>query len=148
MISNLTRPTALAVVAFFGMLAIPGCTGQSLGPVEGTLMMNGKPLANVQVEFMPEANGPRSTGVTNQEGKYRLATDDQRTGAVVGRQRIVLHDLQIYDDKPPAPGESPKRDIIPVRPSRFPPRYGNPASTPLKKEVKSSPNTIDLEVTP
>src|SRR5262249_40201826 len=121
---------------------------QALGPVEGTLKMNGKPLANVQVEFLPEANGPRSVGVTDPEGKYQLTTDDNRPGALVGTHRVVLNDLQIYDDKPLAPGEKMKRDIVPVRSPRFPARYSNAGNTPLKKEVKSSPNTIDLEVTP
>jgi hypothetical protein len=136
------------VVAAFGFLTAGGCGGPSLGPVEGTLRMNGKPLANVMVEFLPEADGPRSSGVTDPEGKYRLKTIDDRPGAMVGTHRVVLNDLQIYDDKPPAPGEKKKKDIIPVRPSRLPPRYAEVANTPLKKEVHAAPNTIDLEVTP
>jgi hypothetical protein len=134
-------------VTTFALLAA-GCGGSTLSPVEGTLKMNGKPLANVQVEFLPEANGPRSTGVTDQEGRYRLRTDDQRTGALVATHRVVLTDLQIFDDSSPAPGEKGKRDILPVRPSRLPPRYANIANTPLKKQVQSGPNAIDLEVTP
>jgi hypothetical protein len=142
------RRTCLATVTVFGLVTVYGCGGQMFGPVEGILKMNGKPLANVQVEFLPEANGPRSMGVTDPEGKYQLTTIDNRPGALVGTHRVVLSDLQIYDDKPLPPGEKMKRDIVPIRPARFSSRYSNAGNTPLKKEVKSSPNTIDLEVTP
>jgi hypothetical protein len=134
---------ALAVV---GLLAVAGCGGDPrLEPVEGTLRLNGKPLANVQVEFLPEANGPRSRGVTDQDGHYRLATDGQKSGATVGSHRVLLYDLQVYNDE--SVGRMKKdQDATPVRPSRIPAAYANPASTPLKKEVLGEPNTIDLDV--
>jgi hypothetical protein len=138
----------LAAGAALGLLTSGGCGGPACGPVEGTLRSNGKPLANVLVEFLPEANGPRSTGVTDAAGQYRLTTLDGRAGALVGRHRVVLSDLLVYDDKPPAPGEKKKRDIVPVRPSRLPRQFGEVASTPLKKEVHAAPNTIDLDVSP
>jgi hypothetical protein len=139
---------AWVAVAGLGLLAAGGCGGPACGPVEGTLRMNGKPLGNVLVEFLPEANGPRSTGVTDPAGNYRLTTLDGRPGAVVGRHRVVLSDLGVYEDKAPAPGEKKKRDIALVRPSRLPHQYSEVASTPLKKEVHAAPNTIDLDVTP
>jgi hypothetical protein len=138
----------LAAVAALGLLTSGGCGGPACGPVEGSLRMNGKPLANVLVEFLPEANGPRSSGVTDPAGKYRLTTLDGRAGALVGRHRVVLSDLEVYDDKPPAPGEKKKRDVVPARPSRLPRHYGEVANTPLKKEVHAAPNTIDLDVVP
>jgi len=142
-----SQHTRLAAATTLLLLLIAGCSGQSFAPVEGTLSMNGRPLANVQVEFQPEANGPRSTGFTDQDGKFQLTTESQRPGAVVGMHRVVLYDTQIYDDKPP-PGQKKERDIVPIRPARFPARYSEVAKTPLKKEVQSSPNSIELEVTP
>jgi hypothetical protein len=141
-----TRLAGLAALIFWSLGAVSGCSrGPSLAPVEGTLKMNGKPLANVQVEFLPEINGPRSRGVTDKEGKYSLATDDQRAGAVVGSHRVLLYDLQAFDDKPP-PGKKKDRDVVPVRPSRVPTRYTEVDNTPLKKEVRKEPNDIELEV--
>jgi hypothetical protein len=141
-----TCPRRGAALTALGLLTLAGCGGNpSLGPVEGTLRMNGKPLANVQVEFLPEANGPRSTGVTDQDGHYTLTSNDQKPGAAVGSHRVLLYDLQVYDDKPV--GRVKKdQDVTPVRPSRIPTQYANPALTPLKKEVSKEPNTIDLEV--
>jgi hypothetical protein len=137
---------AVALTAL-GLLALASCSGSpSLGPVEGTLRMNGKPLANVQVEFLPESNGPRSTGVTDQAGHYTLTSYDQKPGAVVGNHRVLLSDLQVYDDKP-AGHVKKDQDVTPVRSSRIPVQYSNTALTPLKKEVHKEPNTIDLEVT-
>jgi hypothetical protein len=142
-----TYPRRGVALMALGLLALAGCSGNpSLGPVEGTLRMNGKPLANVQVEFLPEANGPRSTGVTDQDGHYTLTSNDQKPGAVLGSHRVLLYDLQVYDDKPA--GHAKKdQDVTPVRSSRIPVQYTNTASTPLKKEVHKEPNTIDLEVT-
>jgi hypothetical protein len=108
--------------------------------------MNGKPLANVQVEFWPEANCPRSAGVTDKDGRYELTCDGKRPGAVVGAHKVILYDLQVYDGK--AFGGKKDADVTPVRPSRIPPRYTEPTGTPLKKEVRKEPNVIDLEVTP
>jgi hypothetical protein len=139
---------ALLGFAGLGLLTAGGCGGSAPAPVEGTLRMNGKPLGNVQVEFLPEANGPRSTGVTDQTGHYTLTTLDGRPGALVGRHRVVLSDLGVYEDKAPAPGEKKKRDIALVRPSRLPAQYGDVTNTPLRKEVRAAPNTIDLEVSP
>jgi hypothetical protein len=136
-------PVALAVV---GVLGIAGCgRDPRLEPVEGTLRMNGKPLANVQVEFLPEASGPRSRGVTDQDGHYSLATDGQKSGATLGSHRVLLYDLQVYNDQPT--GRMKKdQDATPERPSRIPAAYANPASTPLIKEVLGKPNNIDLDV--
>ncbi|HEY2786676.1 MAG TPA: hypothetical protein VGJ05_17060, partial [Fimbriiglobus sp.] len=77
-----------------------GCSrGPTLAPVSGTVTLNGKPLANVQVEFWPEGSAPRSVGMTDQQGRFTLTTDGEgKPGAVVGSHKVVLHDLNIYGE--------------------------------------------------
>ena len=89
------------LIACFGILVFAG--GCSRGPefaeVEGKLVKGSTPLKNVRVEFWPEGDGPKSTGVTDAEGRYTLKSEDGRTvGAVVGPHRIVLKDLDFYGD--------------------------------------------------
>jgi hypothetical protein len=139
-----------ALLTLLVVLASGCARGPALAPVEGTVRMNGQPLANVQVEFWPESNGARSTGLTDKDGRYQLTYNGKEAGAVVGPHRVLLYDLQVFGDNPlPRGGKRNKdADVTPVRASRFPASYNDAVKTPLKKEVGASPNVIDLEVTP
>jgi hypothetical protein len=139
------RPAAFGWCLFSVLAASCTRSGPTLVEVEGTARLNGKPLANVQVEYLPEANGPRSLGVTDAQGRYRLASDAQDSGALVGKHRVILHDLSVYSDKSVGTGRD-KEEVL--KPSRIPGRYASAAQTPLKKEVRTSEkNVLDLDVT-
>ena len=65
--------------------------------VRGTLTLDGKPLANVNIQFVPEPKAsqpnlqcPLSMGVTDEKGNFELACDNGKPGAVIGRQRVVV----------------------------------------------------------
>lgn len=140
----MTRSIASSLVATF--LAVGGCGGASrLGQVEGVLRLNGEPLANVQVEYWPESEGRRSIGVTDEDGRYELTTDDQRAGAAIATHRVVLHDLNLYGDPSEDPGKKP-RPGKQVKRSRLPAAYEQAIKTPLKKQVKDEKNTINLDL--
>src|SRR5438128_12131871 len=112
-----------------------GCSG---GPrpaeVTGTVRLNGKPLANVMVEFNPDApTGVRSTGTTDEHGRYELVCDDQQPGALVGPHRVVLHDLGIYGGKflGRKLEQAGTKDGPTLKPSRIPSKYGSTDHTQL-----------------
>jgi hypothetical protein len=144
-----SRGRLLAGFALLAALAV-GCNrGPKFAEVEGTVRMNGKPLANVRVEFLPDpekgTKGPPASGVTDANGRYELKLDDQRPGAVVGHNRVLLHDLAPYENLPP--GRLP--DSYKLKPSRLPPQFFDASRTPLQKEVKEGGRqTIDLDVKP
>src|SRR5262245_21914308 len=84
----------LALVA-----AAEGCQRRStwnLAPVEGTVTKDGRPLANIQVVFMPDhdagTQGPKASGTTDAAGHYRLRTDNGDEGTVVGKHRVMVLD--------------------------------------------------------
>jgi hypothetical protein len=135
--------TAMLLVAAAGVL-MAGCSRRApVAPVEGTLKMKGKPLANVKLDFLSEVSGPRSSGVTDSNGRYTLTCDDGRPGAVVGPHRVVAVDLLIYGDKPIPRGR--EEDVL-LKPSRLPEGYGDISKTPWKKEVSEGKNVIDLDI--
>jgi len=137
------RLVVVAVVAS----AVLGCGGgPQMAEVEGTVKRKGKVLDRVIVEFWPEANGPRSIGTTDENGRFVLTSDDgKRPGALVGKHRVVLHDgsgvkkfLGRAADGHVEPGFKP----------RFSSDYGDPLKTKLTRDVAGGKNVIDLEVDP
>lgn len=83
---------------FCSTIFIAGCGGgpddaPDLAPVSGTVMLDGKPAGGLTVEFHPNTDagttGPMSTGVTNDDGTFMLASSTGRGGAVIG-DHIVL----------------------------------------------------------
>jgi hypothetical protein len=128
-----------AIVLLAGV-ALAGCGPRvKLVPVEGTVKINGKPAANISIQFMPDAmqggKGPTSFGTTDAAGKFRLQTNDGQEGAVVGPHRVVLTDLD--EERPPQGREAKKRP-------RLLPEYAV-ATTGLPVEVKEGGGPLVLE---
>ncbi len=133
-----------------GMLIVAGgCNrGPEFAEVEGKLVKGGAPLKNVRVEFWPEVEGPKSSGVTDAEGRYTLKSEDGKTvGAVVGSHKIVLKDLESYGDKFLGRKAENMTTINKAAKERFARIYAEAGSTDLRKTVASGQkNVIDIEV--
>jgi uncharacterized protein (TIGR03067 family) len=64
---------------------------KALVPVEGRVTLDGKPLANATVVFVPvDKGGQRATGTTDQDGKYKLTTLGKKAGVRPGRYKVVI----------------------------------------------------------
>ena len=133
-----------------GLLAVTtGCGGGvKLAPVEGVVKKGGAPLKNVRVEFWPTSDGPKSTGVTDDQGRYVLKTEDgAKDGATVGPHTVVLKDLDLYGDKFLGRKAENMPMLNPAAKERFAKSYSEPAASELKRDVKAeSKNVIDLDV--
>ncbi len=136
-----------------------GCGRDSLpATVEGTVRLDGKPLKNCLVTFMPEpgqqaeAGGRRFTGLTDRHGCYRLRCDSQQEGAATGWYRVTVEDLSVSTGvrrRDHGTVDLEMEETAPparVRRSRVAPRYSSPKDTPLRKEVKPGHQVIDLEI--
>jgi hypothetical protein len=130
-------------------LAGAGCGGGTgLTEVEGVVTLNGKPLDDVQIDFLPdpvqETRGPRSSGVSDAQGRFKLVSVDQRPGAVIGTHRVLITDLKQWEGIRIGREDSNK----PLKPSRLPDRYTNERQTPFKNiEVKAGGAPIKLDLT-
>jgi hypothetical protein len=131
------------------LVAAIGCgAGPQFAEVEGTVTKGGTPLKNVRVEYWPETNGPKSTGVTDEQGRYTLKTEDGRTvGALVGPHKVVLKDLDVYGDTFLGRKAENMPTLNKGAKERFAKVYGEAAKTDLKKDVVAGQkNVLNLEI--
>ena len=91
-------------------LLISGCSesGPEIASVKGKVTMDGKPLANAAVVFIPE-NGRPAGARTDAEGNYELNFTQGRKGTMPGKNQV---------------GASPRRQT-PVRLRRASPSRPN-----------------------
>ena len=141
---------------YFALLAVPlaltGCgKSYTFGDVEGLVTLDGKPLADVGVAFLPDptqvgsdSRSPSSTAVTDANGRFKLsyclpsvnnATAPTRgDGAAVGWYKVIVDDAKMKREHGPPPG-------------RVPAVYEDLLASNLRFEVKPGPQTINLELT-
>jgi hypothetical protein len=153
--SNRSSPNRVILLTLF-LLAAPACNGGgvALSEVEGTVLWKKKPLRNVQVQFLPDVetgtHGPRSTGITDDQGHYTLFLDDEQPGAVVGHHRVLLFEIgnDPIRDRKTAERRDPKArsGSGPVGLGPLLDRYHKAATTPLKREVRSGKQIIDFDL--
>lgn len=139
------------------LIAVAGCdSGPPTGDVTGTVTMDGKPLTNAIVSFVPQGGGQTAIGKTDSSGKYELYRRGER-GALIGSHTIVITTVQepaaaapsISSDSDEylkqAAGGNPSDYNQAIVKEPIPARY-NKQST-LVMEVAAGENTIDLELT-
>ncbi|MFN3193164.1 MAG: carboxypeptidase-like regulatory domain-containing protein [Aureliella sp.] len=65
--------SAIGIVAL-NCILLCGCGGSNLTKVSGTVTLDGKPVADAIVSFVPDTGeGPTSVGSTDSSGKYTVA---------------------------------------------------------------------------
>jgi hypothetical protein len=133
----------LAALSIVGLMTLPGCQrGEELGHVTGQVSFKGKPVASGFVIFANDANGVYMTAELDAEGKFEIITA-KGAGLPFGEYQVGVspplmdHPLGPIEEPP----EADKRKDIPRR-------YRDPATSGLKREVKSGENVIDLELKP
>ncbi len=125
----MTCPWRLVLVFLLAAMTLSsiGC-GRSdlpeLGRVQGTVTLDGNPLAGVIVTFLPDSGRP-AVANTDSEGRYDLMYTNDVKGATVGPNTVRV----LWPD-----GETSTATI--------PDKYG--ANSELKTEVKPGENTFDI----
>jgi hypothetical protein len=153
-------PLAPLLLVMPALLA--GCKSEQVyAEVEGTVTLEGKPLADVEVVFLPDPEkgntGKRSVALTDAKGRYRLASDGGRAGAPVGFHRVCVNDLLagpadaavvVTDDsKGPAGTATPSPKSPARKRARFPAAYSSAGATPLRDiEIQPGAQTIPIEL--
>lgn len=120
------------LVAVFVLPVLAGCSGTPpLVPVSGTVKLDGKPIAEATVTFLPTEGTLKwvARGKTDSQGLFQLRYLDQTTGVPVGEYKVTL--------------STERQDIEGAE--IFPARYHNPEETILKVTVPEGGKSFDLE---
>lgn len=134
------------LLAGCALAALCGC-GDSvpLGQVRGTLTLDGRPVSNVVVVFVPDSSGEhasiRSAGQCDDQGKFTLRCDTGVAGGVVGSHRVIVEDLSLAN----AP-RAPDGTITQFPRKRFPEKYSDPLQTPLRATIRAGEQDIALKM--
>jgi len=100
----------------FLVLLVCGCTQKNttkVTPTTGTLTQNGKPLANVRIEFKKMDSGATSFAVTDEQGRFTLRHSHGQPGAEPGTYRVSVW----RKGKPiPTSPNAPEEGIDPMTP--------------------------------
>jgi hypothetical protein len=134
-------------------LVVLGCakTPPPVTAVEGTVLLDGKPLPHALVQFMPESSDfgaeLNSTGVTDEMGHFTVTCmRSNEPGAVVGKHKVVV-------SEGPVPGEIKRNQekvaefTAKLKNRPIPANYGNYTATPLSVEVTAGKKDYNLTMT-
>lgn len=126
----MSRPFLQLVPLVFCVMACTGCGGVgALYPVSGHATLDGKPLADGQLAFVPDAEKGNNTKLTPfakiEGGNYTLTTNGA-SGAPAGWYKVMVQTQY--------PG-GPEKPVV------LPKRYTDPGKSGLSVEVVASPKS-------
>jgi hypothetical protein len=139
----------LGPVCLAGFLLLAGCAGRvgPLEPVEGKATVDGKPLTEGFVAFVPvqQASVPLEIrGTVEADGSYKMSTNG-KPGVPKGRYKVTVNTLvpgKVADPSQPLPAKPAAGPAVPARKANV--RYENADSTVLSVEVPAGPFELKL----
>ncbi len=130
------------ILVAIGLCGMLGCSGDNRSEVSGTVKLNGKPIEEGAINFIPiEGNKGAGAGATITDGKYHIP---RSSGVAAGKNRVELRAFKNTGRKVQDP-TGPPGAMTTERVMAFPPQF-NDQST-LVREVRSGSDTIDFDIT-
>lgn len=119
-------------------LVVSGCGGEDVYPVTGTVTLDGAPLPDASVTFLPESEAEDALpafGWTDDQGNYSLLQGMRTESAVApGTYRVRITTYRA--------GKPLADPPIPTVPEKVPAKYNDQSE--LVKEVKAEDNVFDF----
>ncbi|OWK42942.1 DUF4198 domain-containing protein [Fimbriiglobus ruber] len=143
----------LVVTCF--LLALAGCAPKlpPIVPVEGVVTINGQPLANAAVTFIPLLDhfGMEAVSVatTDAQGKFTLiCKQNEQPGAVAGTHLVMVRELPVPKEMRRVIQDGRVIDAYYAKSGNrpIPPDYKSTAHTPLRVEISRATPTVTLEL--
>ncbi|UUO08614.1 carboxypeptidase-like regulatory domain-containing protein [Blastopirellula sp. J2-11] len=127
-----------------GLLALTlGCGGEPIDPeykpVSGMVTLDGQPLPDAQISFVPPETGSSGSGFTDENGKYELYYAARRAGAKLGENQVFITKNKPSTGKQ---GEFAGRSEADME--MLPARYNR--KTELTATVEDKRNEIDFDL--
>lgn len=119
------------------LMVAAGCGGGlPLAPVEGIVLLDGQPLPNATVRFIPQSKeGSSSIAETDADGKFQLTYTRDKSGAWIGKHKVRVNTSKVISET-----SGLETHIV----EKVPDRYNQ--KTTLEYEVKSGRNTFELSL--
>ena len=157
---SLMRRQLIGCLAAGIMFASVGCGSgaktSKTEPVEGVVTLDGAPVADATVTFVPvqEGAGVSATGTTDAEGKYRLSAmgsgirGEAGAGTLPGEYYVGVMKVNIpsiptneeaVDPGTKRPTDVPMTHVVPEK-------FNNPQTSGIKRTVKQGKNDIPIEL--
>ncbi len=128
----------------FCLMAIVVCVGcgkaQRTSPVEGDVLLHGKPLVGAAIQFVPQGTGRDATGETDKNGHFIMSTFEPKDGMVPGSYKVLISPppgtaaTATYATVEEAMAAAAKQ-VTKTPASNFPEKYTRPDQTPLTQDV-------------
>jgi len=136
-------------------VALPGCGDKGTTPVKGVVTLEGAPLPEATVLFMPDGpgGGRPASGFTSSDGVFQLTTYQRDDGALPGQYRVLIRKTAAAKDPGAAERSALERawakygdKALPKgKTSTVPGQYANFETTPLRCTVPATgPVTLAL----
>lgn len=150
----------VASLCIFVSVSIAGCGGgggkpvpklADPVPVSGLVTLDGQPLADATIMFLPELESGfhGATGRTDSSGKYELTTDigngKTSKGAIPGKYKVTVSKL-IKPDGTPVPAGNKEPPMNLGAHESIPFQFSALSQTRLVFDVAATGGTIDIPV--
>jgi len=144
----------LALLAPPLIALLSGCAASrpAIVPVEGVLLLNGQPVPNAEVQFVPMERGLGAeyiaTGTTDERGRFALVCLGQ-AGACACENRVTVTDAELPEAARggSAAAQSEMNRYYAAQKNRpIPPDYASAARTPLAVTVSAERGEYRLEL--
>jgi len=149
--SDLQR-VVLRSIGLLGVILVSGCSsGEAGGKVSGTVTENGTAVAAAKITFMgaPQGDkpGPQFMAKTDDQGKYSLIVADPTKGVPSGPYKVtVVKYAPKKGAKMPDENDIDQMVVAGLVTITTPRIYADPEKTPLKADVVTGSNTVDLQL--
>lgn len=145
----------IASLLLIALLSVTGCSGTPSDQpdtvaVDGTVTLDGEPLANALVTFSPTKDGRPSSGATDESGYFELQYTADVPGAVPGEHIVTVMLIDdgegSYGEEGEGEGDDDNADGSEAEEasSSLPPMASDGSIT---KTVEAGGGTIDIELT-
>lgn len=136
---GVVRRSAAAALGIATVLGAAGCGGPVNRAITGNVTLDGKPLDEAVIIFIPLAIQAGKTGAAIKAGRYEVPRD---VGLIPGRYRV-----EIADDPPIDRPHHPAKGSQPPARRPFPVVYGSVASPLLLEMTADADTNFDFALT-
>lgn len=144
------KQITLLVVALCLAIAPFGCGKKVIKTegVSGVVRLDGQPLANATVHFIPaDSTGSASYGKTNENGEYKLQTllGAADAGTTPGQYKVKIECIEMYETGKTFQENGEEKNEMKPR-SIIPAKYNDVSTSGLEATVVKGANTFDFDL--